>query len=103
MTDKIQKDQMMPLYRSGDDVTIIHKSGDNFRVITVTCVKDGQPLLPGEDLFKVERSATTPGVYDMETVYKSPYQGQGPAKVASTEYRSGWDDVFGTPDKGMLN
>lgn len=104
MTDKTQKDQLMPLYRSGDNVTVVHKSGDDFRVITVKSVKDGEPLLPGEDLYKVSPCSSIPGVFDMETVYKSPYRGQGPAKVTSPEYRTGWNDVFSSkPSKEMLN
>jgi hypothetical protein len=108
MTDPTKpKDQIIPIGKSEDgEIIVVQKSERGIGIRGIKPVKDGEPLLPGEDLFKVTPATNPVGAYDMETVYESPYktESKGPAKVSSPKYREGWDAIFGDkPDTDMLN
>ena len=51
--------------------------------------KEGEPIYDGALL--VEPRQNEPGVFNVLGTHKTP----GPARVATPEYREGWDRIFG--------
>jgi hypothetical protein len=68
---------------------IVGDKDGNVRVINA--LQEGQALPPGTDMVTFEPVEDEPDQYDMKTIYKAS---SGPAKVATTQYRKGWDDIF---------
>ena len=60
---------------------------------------EGSPIYPGTEIMTVDAHCDG-GWHAAETVYRSG--GEGPAQVATDEYREGWDRIFGNkPDVGL--
>lgn len=62
------------------------------RVMVVTEAEHGKPLPPGRDLVCM-KPCEDKEHYEAETVTVT-VNTDGPAQVASEEYRSGWDRIF---------
>lgn len=65
------------------------------RLAAVRPVRDGQSL--HSEAVHMQRRAD--GNYDCITLHKPA--SQGPAKVTSDAYRTGWDAIFATPDRSL--
>lgn len=73
---------------------------DHATLGTLTPCRDGKPLDPDAELVNVEEQPD--GSLSCETLW-SPKEARsaGPAKVTSSAYRSGWDAIWGTPDRSL--
>lgn len=59
-------------------------------------VKDGEPLNDGSSLVSIKYDSRV-GDFEVTPIYEPRSEGKsGPAMVASNEYRSGWDRIFGS-------
>jgi hypothetical protein len=106
------------------DVVLLHgatEDGEGIRVVRartgreleageVRSAREGQPLT-GE-LVRLQPRKGTPWLCDVETLYDakesaqtetSPKAASGPAQVATREYRTSWDRIFGPRRKGAPN
>jgi hypothetical protein len=75
---------------------------DHATVGTLTPCRDGKPTHPDAELVNVEEGPD--GSLSCETLW-SPDEADeapaGPAKVTSPAYRSGWDAIWGTPNRNL--
>jgi len=86
---------------SGSSLMLRHGHGHT-TVGTLTPCRDGKPVHPEAELVNVEERPD--GSLSCETLWSpddAPSASTGPAKVTSPAYRSGWDAIWGTPDRGL--
>lgn len=74
----------------GGPIARVHEENHTDSVGICLPVKDGQPLPPGVAV--VQRDEQGDGGH---VIYRTPKSVDGPAKVSSAQYRSGWDRIFG--------
>jgi hypothetical protein len=73
---------------------------------TIRPLKEGRPI-DGEVLSLTPRK-DVPFVYDVKTELPDPRAGtrpttDGPAQIATEEYRRGWEAIWGTGERDKLN
>ena len=108
----------------GEGVHVLRAREDRIEAGEVRPMKDGAPI-HGE-VVKLTPREGAPGVCDVEVSYAppavaaarasaqgAPTRGKGPPKVATDDYREGWDEIFGKraaalgsaspPDGKLLN
>jgi hypothetical protein len=75
---------------------IRHRPDESIHVGVLRSVKEGVPIVAGAELVKVRPAGD--GTYDVTSIYggSSEESSNGPAQVATDEYRDGWDRVFGS-------
>jgi hypothetical protein len=85
-------------------LAILRKRGEDVQPAILRKAEEGKPLL-GELVRLSPREAPEdadedagPALFDVETLYRPPTpEPSGPAQVASSRYRAGWDRVFARP------
>jgi hypothetical protein len=107
-----------PQRKNGDafDVVLMHgptDDGEGARVLRarpgrvdageVRPMRDGRPIGDGAEVVRLERRADAPALFDVHVECAVPQNvprrmtGQnGPAQVATPEYRENWELTFGT-------
>jgi hypothetical protein len=97
----------------GEGIQVLRAREERLEAGEVRPMKDGQPLVGGEVVKLVPRGERS-RVCDVEVLAKvSPSAGAGgktshagPAQVATEEYRTSWERIFGAAEKpaaGLLN
>lgn len=88
----------------GQGARVLRVREDSLSVGEVRPVAEGQPLNDRE-VVRLKPRDGAPRVCDVETLYApSPppeqpkREGHGPAKVATKQFREGWDAIFGARD-----
>jgi hypothetical protein len=66
---------------------------------------EGKPILGGE-LVRLERREDAPALFDVQVQHASPPAPQktshnGPAQVATKDYRDSWERTFGAPNNAL--
>lgn len=87
-----------PPTADGEGVRVLRAREDRIEAGEVRPVKHGAPLHSGTEIVKLSPRADSPQVCDVEVTYAQPVtgkRGKGPAQVASSSYREGWDEIFG--------
>jgi hypothetical protein len=85
---------------------VLRAREDRIEAGEVRPVKQGAPLHSGTEIVKLSPRADAPQVCDVEVTYAPPVtgkRGKGPAQVASSSYREGWDEIFGKRDTPSLS
>lgn len=69
--------------------TALLRREDGDSPVLMTRPKDGAPIPPGASMVHVDQECRE-GWHDVTTLYTN-----GPAQVATPEYREGWERIFG--------
>ena len=83
-----------PELAPGVHAAMRRKDDGEMRPVRVTIAKDGAPVPPGAELAHVSGQSTD-GWHKITTLFG----GDGPAQVATPEYREGYDRIFGKKQK----
>ena len=76
-----------------------HRPDHTIEAGTLQVLKDGDPIDPSGETVRLNHVG--PGdLYEVEPLYGSPSQSNGPAQVNSEAYLQGWDRIFGKPVVG---
>jgi hypothetical protein len=81
----------------GQGARVLRVRDDSLSVGEVRPVVEGQPLNDRE-VVRLKPREGAPRVCDVETLYEPPApkrEGHGPAKVATKQFREGWEAIFG--------
>lgn len=83
--------------------TAIRRRGNEVKQVLIRRSKEGEPILPGTELVVVgESTCECSGGHwrELKTLYKNQRPTEdGPAQVATPEYRKGYDRIFGKKQK----
>lgn len=71
----------------------VRRDEEGERTVVVRSLKDGEPLTPGAEVATASRECRN-GWRDLTVHYRN-----GPAQVATPEYRQGYDRIFGKKQK----
>lgn len=79
----------------------IRKKGETLSVGDFRPMEEGKPI-QGE-LLSLKPRQDAPHICDVDVLYEPPApastgERKGPPKVATDEYRSGWERIFGAPN-----
>ncbi len=77
----------------GEGLHVLRKRGDTLSLGEVRPLKEGKPI-QGE-VVKLKPREDMPLLCDVEVQHAPAARGAGPARVASSSYRSGWDGIWG--------
>lgn len=80
----------------GEGVNVLRKRGDELSLGVVRPLEEGKPLLG--DVVKLKPREEHPALFDVETEVALPKptrSAPGPSRVSSSEYRRGWDSLWG--------
>ncbi len=83
----------------GAGANVLRLKDDTLSIGEVRPVVEGQPLNDRE-VVRLKPRDGAPSVCDVETVYAPPPRVGGPPKVATRQFREGWDAVFGRGEPG---
>ncbi len=89
------EDFMIPLPRVSEDapqMVLRHREDHSTEVMTLLPTGDGKPLPPGAELIHCERDKDNEMRYNVKSLYQDPRK--GPSRVATKQYRDGWDTIF---------
>jgi len=90
---------MLPSGPNGQHLLFRHDR-EKLAVNTITPHRDGDPIVPNTELLKIEKNPD--GGLSCETIWSpDDAPSTGPTKVTSPAYRSGWDAIWGTPDRKL--
>jgi hypothetical protein len=92
-SDGSSKDVLMVYGRSEDGKTygVLRQRGDELQAGTLRPLDEGKPI-QGEVVRLTPRD-DSPALFDVEVQFRGT-SGGGPAKVASDQYRRGWDTIW---------
>jgi hypothetical protein len=93
-----------PATADGGGVHVLRARAERLERGELRPLQEGRPVT-GEIVTLAPREGN-PRVCDVKESYAplAPHKGKGPAKVATSAYRSGWDEIFGdkpTPDRSL--
>lgn len=98
MTDDPKKHRATILHRCDQHVAALkHKPEGGAELIVAHPVANGEPTLPGEKLYQLDRGEDGPTIeliHDGGAGAKS-----GPARVSNAAFRKGYDTIFGKPKR----
>jgi len=72
----------------------IHLVEDNGESSHIHPMADGEPLPPGASLIEVEAHTNSP-YCKVRTLFTNDEGHDGPVRVSSPAFRTGWDNIFG--------
>lgn len=103
MADKDERDEFhLKAQIPGVGHVGVRKKGSKSTLGVLLPMKEGMPLEPGSEVVNGSAREGEPGVYDLQTICKIEHK--GPARVATNQYRSNYDQIFGAkPKKPVLN
>jgi len=86
----------------GEGVRVVRFREDAVTAGEVRPMQEGKPLAQGAEIVRLKpRAGCEAPAFDVEPVYKHEAKSvpvtKGPAKVASSAYRSNWETIFGAP------
>lgn len=93
-----------PPTADGAGVHVLRAREERLEIGELRALEEGRPIT-GEIVTLAPRK-DNPRVCDVKESYAPPATHKGPAKVATTAYRAGWDEIFGqkptsTPDRDL--
>lgn len=92
-SDKSSQDVLMVYGQSEDGKSygVLRQRGDELQAGTLRPLDEGKPI-QGE-VVRLTPREESPALFDVEVQFRGASRG-GPAKVASDEYRRGWDTIW---------
>ncbi len=97
----VAKDDVMLVHSKtadGEGAVVLRKKGEDLSIGEVRPLKEGQPV--HGDVVRLEQREEHPALFDVHTELevgtKTPSRAHaGPARVASGQYRAGWESLWG--------
>jgi hypothetical protein len=87
----------VPTGPNGERVLLRHDH-EEVSVTTIVPHADGKPIPPDRDLIAIQKHPD--GSLSCETLWEGAGEAShGPAKVSSPAFRTGWDAIWGKPDR----
>jgi hypothetical protein len=84
---------MGPPLNNGLSPFLRHRSDCSTETGLARVVREGEPL--HNRALLLERRKDSPGTFNVRGTYSPDSSQSGPPKVATPEYRTGWDRIFG--------
>jgi hypothetical protein len=86
---------------SGCNTTAIvrHQKDGSTRIGTFAPHPEGKPIPPNSEYVHLQQDSD--GDWTCETLYAPGDDLRGPAKVSTDAYRSGWDTIWGKPNRTL--
>jgi hypothetical protein len=95
-TESAPKDVVLlgPPTKDGAGLHVLRARDERIELGELRALQEGRPIT-GEIVTLAPREGN-PHICDVKESFAPPSQAKGPAKVATSAYRQGWDDIFGT-------